>query len=67
MAKKGIAKSFSELTDKQKADVRKRMKPPYAGYLYKIVSGKVAYRFRDRPATVRPDPLGLRGKVRFIR
>lgn len=42
-----LLEPFTELTKKQKENVRKRMKPPYIGYLYKVRNGKVVYRVSD--------------------
>jgi len=52
MGTKGVVKKYSELSKRQKADVRKRMKPPYAPYIYKIYGGKVSYRVLDKKAPV---------------
>lgn len=65
---KGQVKKWNELTEAQKADVRKRMKSPYANYHYKLYGSKVAYRFIDRPAPKRKDPLGFSTRpIRFVR
>ena len=53
MGRKGVVKKWSELTSGQKDDVKKRMKPPYAPYHFKLYDGKVAYRFIDKPAPIR--------------
>jgi len=38
---------YCKLTQAQKSDVKKRMKPPYVGYFYKISKdGRVHYRQR---------------------
>ena len=52
MGTKGEVKKYSELSKRQKADVKKRMKPPYVSYLYKIYGGKVSYRFLDKRAQI---------------
>ena len=45
---RGEYKKYCELSKRQQADVRKRMKPPYVSYLYKISGGKVSHRIRRR-------------------
>jgi hypothetical protein len=41
---RGTYKAFAQLTAKQKADVKKQMKPPYTGRTYRVVGGKVVSR-----------------------